>query len=736
MASKLKFPIRYKILAVLGTVVIAAIGLYLYLASRLFYSDKTLLIYELNQSNVRQLSMDIEITVSRTVDKLRLISAMLVAEKPGTGHASKLLAQLTESEDMLAGLRVFRARAQNDPNLVSTPEGVSDLPAGKSVDLIFSRQWPKYLEAYGKTTGYLGTIRQQLPIPLGKITKLGLWIRSAVPAGANPIATPPLITVATSTDVERGDEKWQLILAAEVRSDKLIDAFTHAGVARAYAADSEGFSLVQANETLASVDLRSDPIVRKGLDSKVRSEVVQFEEGPRQFLGAFYQTGLASVIVASKAEVGEAFAAARILIKKSILYAAIVITAAFLIVLFLAHTLTEPIREMAEATHKVAAGDFAAEVPVKTHDELAELARSFNRMTIDLKDSRAKIEEYNRELENKVTERTARLEQQNIAIKEAQEALLRTTRLASVGEIAGRAAHEVLNPLTSIVARLEKIRTHGLAAENGEIQLMAEIARAWHTEFAKGGARALIKALLVPSAVYAGKTMLEEDLENMNRILGSLDNRKTERGDDIDFLLKEADRISKIVNSMRQLTRVSGNHKPIDIKRVIEETVATMRDMLHKRRIAIETSFSGSIPEVVSDHDELLQVFSNLIRNSVQAIEEGLEKSLPVGPDPKIWINTAAAVLEGRKWVFVRVCDNGPGIPADKFGVVFEASYTTKAPSEGTGLGLSISRRFIRASEGEIMVEKSIPGVETAFLIQLPEVRPEAKIDGTERKQS
>ena len=106
---------------------------------------------------------------------------------------------------------------------------------------------------------------------------------------------------------------------------------------------------------------------------------------------------------------------------------------------------------------------FHEPVRVNSRDEMALLATSFNKMTVDLRSSRAEIEEYSRTLEKKVADRTAKLEAQNVAIRETQEALVRTTRLASVGEVAGRAAHEVLNPLTNIMARLEKIRLQGRA---------------------------------------------------------------------------------------------------------------------------------------------------------------------------------------------------------------------------------------------------------------------------------
>ena len=98
------------------------------------------------------------------------------------------------------------------------------------------------------------------------------------------------------------------------------------------------------------------------------------------------------------------------------------------------------------------------------------MAASFNHMIVDLKESREQLEQINLELEDKVKESTHQLEKQNQAVKEAQEALLRTTRLAAVGEIAGRAAHEVLNPLTSILSRVQRVKDKLSKRQQGRVE--------------------------------------------------------------------------------------------------------------------------------------------------------------------------------------------------------------------------------------------------------------------------
>jgi signal transduction histidine kinase len=198
--------------------------------------------------------------------------------------------------------------------------------------------------------------------------------------------------------------------------------------------------------------------------------------------------------------------------------------------------------------------------------------------------------------------------------------------------------------------------------------------------------------------------------------------RQTHCRDDIEFLLKEANRISKIVNGMRKLTRVSGRRKVIEMNALLSEALATMEDGLRKRKITSKLNLCPENPQILADRDELLQVFTNLIHNSMQAIDDAQRIGKLVGQPPMVWLDTNIVESKNQMRVLVRICDNGPGMPEDIFQKIFDAGFTTKSAEEGTGLGLSICRRFIRAFEGDIIVEKSIPGVQTTFLIDIPEV--------------
>lgn len=703
MISQWKFPIRYKILLVLSSVVIAAVAFYLYLASRIFEEDKTLLVYELNETNVRTLAADLEANMAKTLGKMRLFGVMaLQPAGEGEGPLSKALEEAAGGDGEFISLELRRAPAWE---------------AG------FQRRWPAHLARYGKTEAYIDELRATQPVPYDKVLKDGVWFRNATRPGEGE---PPLMMVAaavksTSSD---GAPAEDAVLVAYLPLERILESFAAVGVARTFAVDSEGYVLAHSDQSRVAENapLKDDPLMARALSSPVRSEVMRYEAGGKAFIGSFYRLGLGGVAVGSRIEQDEAFAAARVLMRKSLLYAAIVITTAFLIALFFSHSLTEPIRTMLDATRRIASGDFSSLIRVKSHDELAALASSFNTMTVNLKQSREQIIEYSHTLEKKVEERTAALEAQNVAIREAQDALARTSRLAAVGEVAGRAAHEVLNPLTNITARLESMRDRRGRAFADDRALLVQIIEAWREEFRKGGLTGLAQALSQPSQAIMGKSMVEEDLENLLAVARDWTAGSDEQGKDLDFLLRESSRINRIVSGMRGLTRVSAARDRVSLRKSCDDALATMADTFRKHGIKGEVSIEGGDASVVCDGDELLQVLSNLLRNSLQAIGEARAAGRPCGEPPRLWLDVRRSSGEdGGPRVQLRVGDNGPGIPTEHQGRIFEASFTTKSVAEGTGLGLSICRRFVRAWEGEITLEKSVPAVATVFLIDLPE---------------
>ena len=99
---------------------------------------------------------------------------------------------------------------------------------------------------------------------------------------------------------------------------------------------------------------------------------------------------------------------------------------------------------------EISKGNLAIEIPITQKDEIGILGKTFNKMIHDLKESRDKIEDYNKNLELKVEERTKEL-------KETQEKLLQSSKMAAIGQLAGGVAHEINNPMGVILGFAQSV---------------------------------------------------------------------------------------------------------------------------------------------------------------------------------------------------------------------------------------------------------------------------------------
>lgn len=163
-------------------------------------------------------------------------------------------------------------------------------------------------------------------------------------------------------------------------------------------------------------------------------------------------------------------------------------------------------------------------------------------------------------------------------------------------------------------------------------------------------------------------------------------------------------RTSKIIYALRNYSRVNQSMKKVltDVHENIE-TVLTLYHNQLKNNVQVVKEF-GNIPKINCYADDLLQVWTNIIYNALQAMQfQG-----------KLVIRT----FTENEFVVVEIQDSGVGIPEHLKTKIFEPFFTTKPPGEGTGLGLDIVKRIIEKHEGKILL-RSKPG-ETVFSFYLP----------------
>ena len=183
-----------------------------------------------------------------------------------------------------------------------------------------------------------------------------------------------------------------------------------------------------------------------------------------------------------------------------------------------------------------------------------------------------------------------------------------------------------------------------------------------------------------------------------------------EKGMAADRLLGEIEsasgRISDLVASIKSYTHMdqAPERQLLDLHKGLDQTLVMLGHTIRKKSIRIEQAYADDLPEVCAYPGEINQVWTNLLDNAIDAVDEG----------GRIRLSTRR---EGAL-ACVTIEDDGPGIPDTIAERIFEPFYTTKAPGSGTGLGLDIVQRIVSQHEGTIRL-KSEPG-RTAFEVCLP----------------
>lgn len=234
--------------------------------------------------------------------------------------------------------------------------------------------------------------------------------------------------------------------------------------------------------------------------------------------------------------------------------------------------------------------------------------------------------------------------------KRAEEALLRSEKLATVGRMAATMAHEINNPLAAVT-----------------------------------------------NALYLARTNLDSS-EMAQQYLDMAD--------------QELERVAHITRSSLGFYRESNAPTLTSVDAVLESAADLLRKRVEAKHAMVKKQWDSGI-QVMAVAGELRQVFSNLLANSLDAIEDRGTIALRV--------SRCIAFKSGRRCLRVTVADNGKGVDANLRQRIFEPFYTTKGMT-GTGLGLWVSKQIIEKHRGSIRMRSSTDSAHrgTTFSIVIP----------------
>jgi len=253
-------------------------------------------------------------------------------------------------------------------------------------------------------------------------------------------------------------------------------------------------------------------------------------------------------------------------------------------------------------------------------------------------------------------------------LKEAQDHLLRSEKLASIGRLAAGVCHEILNPLNII---------------SGHVQAL--------------------------------------ELE-----------RETDQslGDDLFSIMEEINRIEKIVGGLLKFSRKEDMElKNSDINEELESVLSIMEKDMLLDNIKVVRNFDSDLPRTKIDANRMRQVFLNLINNARYAMERGGTLTVTTDKIAKeqirnrrksdVHMDPGKIEIYHEIYLRIKISDTGTGIPEEDMIKLFDPFFTTKPEDKGTGLGLSVCYTIIEKHSGTIEVESEY-GKGATFVIELP----------------
>ena len=363
--------------------------------------------------------------------------------------------------------------------------------------------------------------------------------------------------------------------------------------------------------------------------------------------------------------------------------------------------ITSPLLRLVDGTRVVAAGDLEYRIEVSSKDEIGQLMASFNQMIEAIKENQQLAQEREQErlqvaaesaqherdlevarlrtralqaenerqdLELKKSEELERtyqeLEEAHRQLQETQAQLILQEKMASLGTMVAGFAHEINNPM-------------------GAVHSAADVAN-----------RCVARLERVLEAEGAGDRAADEESAQTLRILR----------DSVRVIGSGEERITRLVESLRNFARLDeAEFQLADLHEGLDSSLHLLGQELGTR-IQVRREY-GEIPRTFCAAAQINQVFLNVLRNAVQAIEgEG-----------KIDIRTG---LEGE-CIGVRVRDTGSGIPPEQLERIFDLHFSAKSSRVKLGSGLSMAYRIVQEHDGDLRID-SEPGQGTEVTILLP----------------
>ncbi|MGP4082152.1 ATP-binding protein [Pseudalkalibacillus sp. R45] len=406
---------------------------------------------------------------------------------------------------------------------------------------------------------------------------------------------------------------------------------------------------------------------------------------------------------------------------------AIILTTIF--AFFLSTRITSPLRRMREAALEVAQGKFDTKVPILTHDEIGELALSFNRMGRNLKNNINALSQEKEQLSSILSSMA-----DGVITFDRKGKILVTNPPAErfiqawyyeqgMKERKGEEVPEQINDLFRSVVNLEREQITEIELQGRSwVVLMTPL----YNQSNVRGAVAVFRDMteerqhdklrkdFIANVSHELRTPISMLQGYSEAIIDDIAGTEQEKKDIAQIIYDESLRMGRLVNELLDLARMEAGHVSLEVMEIdtgefFNRVVNKFQGLAREREITAKLNLPDEKSIIEADADRLEQVMTNLIDNALRHTKEGGEVSVVV-----------THLSDG---INVEVKDTGSGIPKEDLPFVFERFYKAdKARTRGrsgTGLGLAIVKNIVDAHGGKISVHSKM-GEGTTFSFFIP----------------
>ncbi len=254
----------------------------------------------------------------------------------------------------------------------------------------------------------------------------------------------------------------------------------------------------------------------------------------------------------------------------------------------------------------------------------------------------------------------------NMLREQTQTTMFQTEKMASLGQIVAEVSHDIRNPVSAIYGNTECLLTY--------IEGVMKILKTYEKEYGT-------------SSTTINEVLEEVDWEFVRSDLPQV----------VRSIKSGAKYLRSLVDTLQSLSHMNDHATPesIDLVECVESSLTILSGRI--RSVQIIKNYIA-LPKVNGFSDRLIQVFMNLISNALDAmidLNTDLKAESEITWQPLVMITSAIAEIDDRKWVSIKVADNGLGIPKEIQDRIFDNFFTTKRQGKGTGLGLAICHQII-----------------------------------------